>query len=85
VLPIVRQMQRAGATTFRAAAAAALNERGVRTARGGEWHDGTVRDLVARARQSAYSGRVSVPVVVKEVRIRLRCAPGQHKAQRWRN
>jgi Recombinase len=44
VLPIVRQIQAAGATTFRAIATA-LNNRGVRTARGGAWHDSTVRNL----------------------------------------
>jgi hypothetical protein len=27
----------------------ALNDRGVRTARGGAWHDSTVRNLLARA------------------------------------
>jgi DNA invertase Pin-like site-specific DNA recombinase len=48
VLPIVRQIQASGATTYRAIAAA-LNNRGVRTARGGAWHDSTVRNLVARA------------------------------------
>jgi hypothetical protein len=48
VLPVVRQIQAAGATTFRAIAAA-LNDRGVRTARGGAWHDSTVRNLLARA------------------------------------
>jgi DNA invertase Pin-like site-specific DNA recombinase len=47
VLPIVRQIQTAGATTPRAIAAA-LNDRGVRTARGGDWHDSTVRNLLAR-------------------------------------
>jgi DNA invertase Pin-like site-specific DNA recombinase len=47
VLPIVRQIQAAGATTSRAIAAA-LNDRGVRTARGGAWHDSTVRNLLAR-------------------------------------
>lgn len=47
VLPIVRQIQAAGATTPRAIAAA-LNARGVRTARGGAWHDSTVRNLLAR-------------------------------------
>jgi hypothetical protein len=45
VLPIVRQIQASGATTFRAIAAA-LNNRGVRTARGGIWHDSTVRNLL---------------------------------------
>ena len=47
VLPIVRQIQASGVTTFRAIAAA-LNNRGVRTARGGVWHDSTVRNLLAR-------------------------------------
>ena len=48
VLPIVRMIQSEGATTLRAIAAG-LNERGVRTARGGDWHDSTVRNLLARA------------------------------------
>jgi DNA invertase Pin-like site-specific DNA recombinase len=48
VLPIVRQIQAAGAATPRAIAAA-LNARGIRTARGGAWHDSTVRNLLARA------------------------------------
>ena len=48
VLPIVRQIQAAGATTHRAIAAA-LNARGIRTARGGAWHDSTVRNLLGRA------------------------------------
>jgi Recombinase len=51
VLPIVRQIQASGVTTFRAIAAA-LNNRGVRTARGGAWHDSTVRNLLARAGRS---------------------------------
>jgi DNA invertase Pin-like site-specific DNA recombinase len=48
VLPIVREIQAAGLTTHRAIAHA-LNQRGVRTARGGDWHDSTVRNLIARA------------------------------------
>ncbi|HME23860.1 MAG TPA: recombinase family protein [Acetobacteraceae bacterium] len=48
VLPIVRQIQATGATTFRAIAAA-LNARGIHTARGGAWHDSTMRNLFARA------------------------------------
>jgi DNA invertase Pin-like site-specific DNA recombinase len=48
VLPVVRQIQASGVTTFRAIADA-LNNRGVRTARGGAWHDSTVRNLLARA------------------------------------
>jgi DNA invertase Pin-like site-specific DNA recombinase len=47
VLPIVRQIQAAGATTHRAIAQA-LNARGIRTARGGAWHDSTVRNLLGR-------------------------------------
>ena len=47
VLPIIRQMQAAGVTGLRGLAMA-LNERGVRTARGGAWHNSTVRNLLAR-------------------------------------
>src|SRR4051812_6275132 len=49
ILPVVRQLQTGGAKTTRAIAAA-LNERRVRTARGGEWHDSTVRNLLLRQR-----------------------------------
>jgi DNA invertase Pin-like site-specific DNA recombinase len=48
VLPIVGQIQAGGLTTTRAVADA-LNARGVRTARGGAWHNSTVRNLLARA------------------------------------
>jgi DNA invertase Pin-like site-specific DNA recombinase len=48
VLPIVRQIQAAGVTSFRAIAAA-LNNRGIPTARGGAWHDSTVRNLLIRS------------------------------------
>jgi DNA invertase Pin-like site-specific DNA recombinase len=51
VLPIVAAMQKGGATTLKALAAE-LNQRGVRTARGGEWYPSTVRNLLARAEQS---------------------------------
>ena len=47
VLPIVRQIQRAGATSLRAIAEA-LNARGVATARGGRWQAMTVSNLLAR-------------------------------------
>jgi hypothetical protein len=47
VLPIVRQIETAGATTHRAIAAA-LNARGIRTARGRAWHDSTVRNPISR-------------------------------------
>jgi DNA invertase Pin-like site-specific DNA recombinase len=48
VLPVVRDLQAAGITATRAIADA-LNARGIRTARGGEWHHSTVRNLLARA------------------------------------
>jgi DNA invertase Pin-like site-specific DNA recombinase len=48
VLPIISQVRRAGATTLREIAEA-LNERGVRTARGGQWYAMTVSNLLARA------------------------------------
>lgn len=47
VLPVVRDLQAAGITTTRAIAAV-LNARGVRTARGGDWHGSTVGNLLAR-------------------------------------
>jgi DNA invertase Pin-like site-specific DNA recombinase len=47
VLPIVRQIEASGVKGHRAIAAA-LNARGVRTARGGQWHATTVRNLLVR-------------------------------------
>lgn len=48
VLPVVQQLQNQGVTTFRALADA-LNNRGVKTARGGEWQAMTVKRLLDRA------------------------------------
>jgi DNA invertase Pin-like site-specific DNA recombinase len=48
VLPVVRDLKAAGLTATRAIAEA-LNARGIRTARGGQWHHSTVRNLLARA------------------------------------
>jgi DNA invertase Pin-like site-specific DNA recombinase len=48
VLPIIRQIKRAGAATLREIANA-LNARGVRTARGGQWYATTVSNVLARA------------------------------------
>lgn len=46
-LPIIRQIEASGAKGHRAIAAA-LNARGIRTARGGEWHATTVRNVLVR-------------------------------------
>lgn len=48
VLPIIREAQKAGATTLRAIADA-LNARGVATARGGQWHAMSVKNMLDRA------------------------------------
>ena len=48
VLPIIREVQRSGATTLRDVATA-LNARGISTARGGRWHAMTVRNVLTRA------------------------------------
>ena len=48
VLPIIREIKRAGATSLRAIADA-LNARGVPTARGGRWQAQTVSNALARA------------------------------------
>src|SRR6202035_2387490 len=45
VLPIIQEIQRAGATTLREIATA-LNARGVQTARGGQWYAMTVRNVL---------------------------------------
>jgi DNA invertase Pin-like site-specific DNA recombinase len=47
VLPIIREAQKAGATSLRAVADV-LNARGVRTARGGKWAATQVRDILRR-------------------------------------
>ena len=47
VLPIIREAQRAGATTLRAVAEA-LNARGISTARGGLWHAMSVKNVLDR-------------------------------------
>jgi DNA invertase Pin-like site-specific DNA recombinase len=48
VLPLIREIKKAGATTLRAIADA-LNARGVSTARGGRWYAMTVSNVLARA------------------------------------
>jgi DNA invertase Pin-like site-specific DNA recombinase len=48
VLPIIREIKRAGARTLREIAEA-LNARGVQTARGGQWYATTVSNVLARA------------------------------------
>ncbi|KJC55618.1 resolvase [Bradyrhizobium sp. LTSP849] len=47
VLPIIREAQKAGASTFRQIAEA-LNARGIATARGGAWHPMSVKNLLDR-------------------------------------
>ncbi|WP_420969315.1 recombinase family protein [Bradyrhizobium sp. B120] len=48
VLPTIKEAQSAGAHTLRAVAEA-LNARGVPTARGGEWHPMSVKNILDRA------------------------------------
>lgn len=48
VLPIIRAAQKAGATTLREIADA-LNARGVHTARGGNWHATSVKNVLDRS------------------------------------
>jgi DNA invertase Pin-like site-specific DNA recombinase len=47
VLPVVRDIERAGVTTLQGIADA-LNARGIRTARGRRWHPTTVKNLLER-------------------------------------
>ena len=48
VIPIVRQIQRSGATSLRQIAEA-LNARGISAPRGGQWHATSVRNVMACA------------------------------------
>jgi DNA invertase Pin-like site-specific DNA recombinase len=48
VLPLIDDVRKKGATTLRSIADA-LNERGIETDRGGQWHAATVRNALARA------------------------------------
>jgi hypothetical protein len=52
VLPIIREAQKAGATTLREIAEA-LNARGVATARGGQWYATSVKNMLDRAMGSS--------------------------------
>jgi DNA invertase Pin-like site-specific DNA recombinase len=51
VLPIIDALNAAGITELRGLASA-LNQRGVRTARGGQWHVSNVRNVIARSQRS---------------------------------
>ena len=48
VIPIIASLRKSGVTSLRALAIA-LNNRGIRTARGGEWQVSNVRNVLARA------------------------------------
>jgi DNA invertase Pin-like site-specific DNA recombinase len=48
VLPVIEQVKAQGVTSYNGIAAA-LNVRGVRTARGGTWQANTVRKIILRA------------------------------------
>jgi len=48
ILPLIKSIQ-AGGITGMVAIAAALNDRGVRTARGGRWHCSSVRNVMLRS------------------------------------
>jgi DNA invertase Pin-like site-specific DNA recombinase len=47
IRPIIREAQKAGATTLRAVAEA-LSARGISTARGGSWHAMSVKNMLER-------------------------------------
>jgi DNA invertase Pin-like site-specific DNA recombinase len=49
VLPIIREAQKAGASTLREIAEA-LNARGIATPRGGQWHATSVKNMLDRAK-----------------------------------
>src|SRR5881392_2801468 len=57
VLPIVNSVRAAGVTDLRGIAQA-LNDRGVRTARGGRWHVSNVKNVIDRATIPSESARL---------------------------
>jgi len=52
ILPVIRAVQSAGATSL-AAVVQILNNRGIRSARGGQWHISAVQNVLARAERVA--------------------------------
>jgi len=48
ILPLIREAQKAGASTLRQIAEA-LNARGIPTARGGEWYAQSIANILERA------------------------------------
>jgi hypothetical protein len=53
VLPIIREIQKTGASTLRDLANA-LNARGISTPRGGKWYAASVRNVLSRPLDAAY-------------------------------
>ncbi|AMN40477.1 hypothetical protein [Rhodoplanes sp. Z2-YC6860] len=49
LLPIIQAIRSTGAATLREMASA-LNQRGIRSARGGQWHVSSILNVLARAR-----------------------------------
>ena len=60
VLPVIAEIRAGGVTSFQAVAAA-LNARGVRTARGGTWHASSVRNVALRGDAPARTPRPPAP------------------------
>ena len=58
LLPIVQAIRSAGAVTLRDMTTA-LNQRGIRSARGGRWHVSSVKNLLARASEMPSSAALS--------------------------
>jgi DNA invertase Pin-like site-specific DNA recombinase len=55
ILPVIGEAQAGGATSFQAVADA-LNARGLRSPRGGDWHSTTVRNILNREHRQAPAG-----------------------------
>ena len=55
ILPVIKEAQKAGATTLRAVAET-LNARGISTARGGAWHAMSVKNILDRPLASKAAG-----------------------------
>jgi hypothetical protein len=65
MLPVIAALQAAGITDLRGLPAA-LNARGIPTARGGKWHVSNVRNIIARApspEARPINGQTAVPLI----------------------
>jgi DNA invertase Pin-like site-specific DNA recombinase len=71
LLPIIQVIRSTGAVTLRDMTEA-LNQRGIRSARGGKWHVSSVMNLLARGRRRKVASSLPSPEFFTAVSLRAR-------------